>query len=249
MYKDEFPSKHNLVMGKVLRFEESQAYVSLLEYDNIEAMILYSDVSRKKKYNIKDHLREGMTYVFMVSNVDESKKYVDLNKKNVTIQDIEEHTNFYAKSKKVHRAVRSACEKDADYDMLYIYQNYVWPLYDTYDHAYDAFDSIDNLYIPDEDKLLRDILALVLSEQKDNTPVNLTKEIEVTCNTSEGIESIKAALKAGERESISITLVAPPIYRLSIIGETESDVNKAMALAVDEITKTIVSKGGICVCK
>lgn len=51
-------------------------------------------------------------------------------------------------------------------------------------------------------------------------PIKLRADIELTCYTPAGIDAIKKALRAGERESneavpIKAKLVAPPLYVLS----------------------------------
>lgn len=51
-------------------------------------------------------------------------------------------------------------------------------------------------------------------------PIKLRADIELTCYTPAGIDAIKKALRAGEKESneavpIKTKLVAPPLYVLS----------------------------------
>jgi len=51
-------------------------------------------------------------------------------------------------------------------------------------------------------------------------PIKLRADIELTCYTAAGIDAIKKALRAGEKESseavpIKAKLVAPPLYVLS----------------------------------
>lgn len=51
-------------------------------------------------------------------------------------------------------------------------------------------------------------------------PIKLRADIELTCYTPAGIDAIKKALRAGEKESneavpIKAKLVAPPLYVLS----------------------------------
>ena len=47
-YEDEFPEVESLVMVNVRHIAEMGAYVSLLEYNNIEGMILLSELSRRR---------------------------------------------------------------------------------------------------------------------------------------------------------------------------------------------------------
>lgn len=64
--------------------------------------------------------------------------------------------------------------------------------------------------------LLMSTIARRLTPQ----PIKLRADIELTCYTPAGIDAIKKALRAGEKESneavpIRAKLVAPPLYVLS----------------------------------
>ena len=64
--------------------------------------------------------------------------------------------------------------------------------------------------------LLMSTIARRLTPQ----PIKLRADIELTCYTPAGIDAIKKALRAGEKESsetvpIKAKLVAPPLYVLS----------------------------------
>ena len=48
MYEAKFPEVDDVVMAQVKSIAEMGAYVSLLEYNNIEGMILLSELSRRR---------------------------------------------------------------------------------------------------------------------------------------------------------------------------------------------------------
>lgn len=48
MYETKFPEVDDVVMVQVKSIAEMGAYVSLLEYNNIEGMILLSELSRRR---------------------------------------------------------------------------------------------------------------------------------------------------------------------------------------------------------
>ena len=57
--------------------------VRLLEYDNIEGMILLSELSRRRIRSIGKLIRIGRNEVVMCMRVDEDKGYLDLSKRRV----------------------------------------------------------------------------------------------------------------------------------------------------------------------
>eukprot|EP00894_Picocystis_sp_ML_P002522 jgi/Pico_ML_1/53039/g3659.t1 len=57
------------------------AYVSLLEYNNIEGMILLSELSRRRIRSINKLIKVGRQEPVMVLRVDTEKGYIDLSKR------------------------------------------------------------------------------------------------------------------------------------------------------------------------
>lgn len=60
-------------MVSVRDITEVGAYVSLLEYDNMEGMVLLSELSRKRIRSINKLIRVGRQEVVAVLRVDEEK--------------------------------------------------------------------------------------------------------------------------------------------------------------------------------
>jgi predicted RNA-binding protein with RPS1 domain len=88
------------------RLEDGQAYVSLHEFGDVEAMLQFSEVSHRRIKSIRDHLKEGKLYVFQVIKVDTERNYIDLSKRHVTKDETENHTAFFNKSKQVLSVLR-----------------------------------------------------------------------------------------------------------------------------------------------
>jgi translation initiation factor 2 subunit 1 len=63
----------DLVMVNVRQIAEMGAYVQLLEYDNIEGMILLSELSRRRIRSIQKLIRVGKNEVVVVLRVDKEK--------------------------------------------------------------------------------------------------------------------------------------------------------------------------------
>ncbi len=72
-YENQFPEPEEVVMVNVEEIGEMGAYVTLLEYDNIEGMILLSELSRRRIRSINKLVREGRTEIAMVIRVDKEK--------------------------------------------------------------------------------------------------------------------------------------------------------------------------------
>jgi translation initiation factor 2 subunit 1 len=117
---------------------EDGAYVELLEYNNIKGMILSSEMSRKRVKYVKKLVKEGREEVLRVLRVDPHQGYIDLSKKTVQSEEIEELKERYYQSKKVHEIMKILAFK-VKIDLEKLYYQFGWPLYKIYGHAYVAF--------------------------------------------------------------------------------------------------------------
>jgi translation initiation factor 2 subunit 1 len=72
-YENQFPAVDELVVVQVRQIAEMGAYVKLLEYDNIEGMILLSELSRRRIRSINKLIRVGRNEVVVVLRVDQEK--------------------------------------------------------------------------------------------------------------------------------------------------------------------------------
>lgn len=72
-YKEKYPEVEDVVMVNVRSIAEMGAYVHLLEYNNIEGMILLSELSRRRIRSINKLIRVGKTEPVVVIRVDKEK--------------------------------------------------------------------------------------------------------------------------------------------------------------------------------
>lgn len=243
MYEAKYPEVDQAVMIQVKSMADSGAYVSLLEYNNIEGMILFSELSRRRIRSISSLIKVGRTEPVMVLRVDKEKGYIDLSKRRVSEEDIQACEERYNKSKLVHSIMRHVAETmGIDLEDLYIHVG--WPLYRKYGHAFEAFklivndpDSILNPLTrevkevgPDGEEVTKVVPALT-EEVKDALvknirrrmtpqPLKIRADIEMKCFQFDGVIHIKEAMRkaeaAGNKDCpVKIKLVAPPIYVLN----------------------------------
>jgi translation initiation factor 2 subunit 1 len=245
-FEKEFPDTETLVTVNVKQIAEMGAYVSLLEYGNIEGMILLSELSRRRIRSINKLIRVGKNEVVMVLRVDKEKGYIDLSKRRVSQEDIAEAEERYNKSKMTHSVLRHVAEQqqakgNTVITLRWLYENIAWPLYKRYPHVYDAFRAAiaePEVVFEGLPVLAPDVMEGLLAQIKRKLtpqPIKIRCDIEVTCYNYEGIEAVRAALQAGMALStdeipVQVRLIAPPLYVM-----TTSTLNKAGG--VDLLTK------------
>jgi translation initiation factor 2 subunit 1 len=255
-YEQKYPEIESVVMVNVRNIADMGAYVSLMEYNNIEGMILLSELSRRRIRSIHKLIRVHRNEVVMVLRVDKEKGYIDLSKRRVSPEDVAACEDRFNKAKAVHGVLRHVAERRKFY-LEDLYEKIGWPLYKKYGHAFDAFklaisddknagDPFEDLEIPDD---LKEELRTYILRRLAPQPVKIRSDIEVSCFTYEGIDAIREALSAGiavgtENSSIKIKLIAPPIY---VLSTTTLDKEAGIALlnsSIDAIRAIITSKGG-----
>lgn len=255
-YENPFPEPEEVVMVNVTEIGEMGAYVTLLEYDDKEGMILLSELSRRRIRSINKLVRVNRTEIVMVIRVDKEKGYIDLSKRRVDPEDVVKCEERYNKAKAVHSVMRHVAEVNS-LKLETLYEQVAWPLYKKYGHAYDAF----KIAISEEDNkedvwdgltISPDIKAHLITYIKRRLapqPVKIRADIEVNCYLYEGIDAVKAALTAGEGCSvgeapIKIKLIAPPVYVMTCMTLDKEVGLEAMNKAIEEIGTSIKTSGG-----
>jgi len=256
-YEAVYPELESLVMVNVRTIADMGAYVSLLEFNNIEGLILLSELSRRRIRSINKLIRVGRNEVAMVLRVDRDKGYIDLSKRRVDPEDVAACEDRFNKAKAVHGVLRHLAERRR-YQLEDLYQRIAWPLYRRYKHAFDAFklalaaeaeggeDPLAALDVPAD---VADELRLYIRRRLAPQPVKVRADVEVSCFTREGIDAIRAALLAGaalgtDASPIRVRLIAPPIY---VLSTTTLDKDAGVALlqrAIDVVTEEIGQRGG-----
>lgn len=252
-YENKYPEVDEVVMVNVQEIAEMGAYVKLLEYDNIEGMVLLSELLRRRIRSIQKLIRVGKNEVAVVLRVDKEKGYIDLSKRRVSQEDIIKCDERYNKLKAVHLILRHCAEKFG-LPLEELYRTIGWPLNRKYGHAYDAFKLLINdplifdATAPPNDEVLAE-LKLYISRRLTPQAIKVRADIEVSCFSYEGIDAIKRALKAAELVStenmqVRAKLVAAPLYVVSVQA---LDKNQGVALldkAIEAVTQTITAAEG-----
>ncbi|CAI9762270.1 unnamed protein product [Fraxinus pennsylvanica] len=243
MYEAKYPEVDMAVMIQVKSMADSGAYVSLLEYNNIEGMILFSELSRRRIRSISSLIKVGRIEPVMVLRVDKEKGYIDLSKRRVSEEDIQACEERYNKSKLVHSIMRHVAETmNIDLEDLYVHVG--WPLYRKYGHAFEAFKLIVNdpdsvldcltreikevgpdgqemtKMVPAISEEVKDALVKNIRRRMTPQPLKIRADIEMKCFQFDGVLHIKEAMRkaeaAGNKDCpVKIKLVAPPAYVLN----------------------------------
>ncbi|CAI8037736.1 Eukaryotic translation initiation factor 2 subunit 1 [Geodia barretti] len=258
-YKHRYPKLEDVVMVNVRSIAEMGAYVSLLEYDNIEGMIMLSELSRRRIRSINRLVRIGRNECVVVIRVDEEKGYIDLSKRRVSSEEIQKCEEKYSKGKTVNSILRNVASKlEYESEQLEdLYERTAWALetrsglpassYDLFKKAVVDPTVLDDCSFSSEEE--KETLLSNIRHRLTPHPVKIRADVEVSCYAYEGIDAVKEALKAGLQQSteempLEIRLIAPPQY---VITTTTLDRTEGVAklnTTIQVIRETIEEKDG-----
>lgn len=253
-YEQKYPEIEEVVMVTVTEIGEMGAYVTLLEYDDIEGMILLSELSRRRIRSINKLVRVNKNEVVMVLRVDKEKGYIDLSKRRVDPEDVTKCEDRYNKAKQVHSVLRHIASS-FNRSLEETYELIGWPLYKKYGHAYDAFKlaiSENEEPIFDGMDIDEDMKSSVLSYVRRRLapqPVKIRADLEVSCFNYEGIDAVKEALLAGEATGkedapVKIKLIAPPLYVMTTMSLDKDYGIEVLNKAIAAVGETITASSG-----
>jgi translation initiation factor 2 subunit 1 len=253
MYEKKFPDVDDLVMCKIIEIFNDGAYVILEEYNNIKGLLLCTEISRKRVNYVTRLIKEGKEEVLRVKTIDKEKGFIDLSKKSVKAEEVEQFKEKYAKSKAVH-VIMKILSKKCNIPIDKLYKEITWPLYKNYEHAYDAFKLALNKF----DEVFKDTkmtepvkkeLMEILRQRMKPKPVNIKSDFIVRCDEFEGIDAIKFALMEGEKKStknipIKFKIISSPLYECSIETINKKEGLDVMGEALKEVERVILEKKG-----
>eukprot|EP00096_Caligus_rogercresseyi_P016461 TRINITY_DN912_c0_g1_i1.p1 TRINITY_DN912_c0_g1~~TRINITY_DN912_c0_g1_i1.p1 ORF type:complete len:353 (+),score=152.83 TRINITY_DN912_c0_g1_i1:43-1059(+) len=258
-YEKKYPETDEVVMVNVRSIADMGAYVHLLEYNNIEGMILLSELSRRRIRSINKLIRVGRTEPVVVIRVDKCKGYIDLSKRRVCPEDIEQCTETFSKAKAVNsilRHVATLLEYKTDEELEELYKKTAWHFEaksnkkgSSYDYFKQAVVDPSLLDECDLDEHTKKILFENIEQKLTQQAVKIRADVEVACYHYEGIDAIKEALRAGmacsnETVPIKINLIAPPLYVITTSTPEKVEGLELMQKACEAIKDKISEYGG-----
>ena len=227
-YENNYPNIGDLVFTKVLQINDYGITVNLPEYQNIEAMIMVNEVSRRRTANLQKQYKLGSECICKVINVDSEKNFIDLSRKQVTE---EEKINFIKKFKTNKKIVKItnkfAIENDLDYAELM--KQTLWKFSNN-----NFMENLNNNnFIINHDNIKINEYLLNLKSNLLKKKSKVKSQFSIKCLLSEGIEYIKKILKKMDEVNdseynIKINLIKLPDFCLTCICDNTSKVIEIM---------------------
>eukprot|EP00930_Biecheleria_cincta_P079601 TRINITY_DN674_c0_g1_i1.p1 TRINITY_DN674_c0_g1~~TRINITY_DN674_c0_g1_i1.p1 ORF type:complete len:334 (-),score=107.37 TRINITY_DN674_c0_g1_i1:209-1210(-) len=262
-YEAEFPELEEIVVVQVKRIVDMGAYVSLLEYEGKEGMMLLSELSKRRIRSVAKLLKVGRTEIVMVVRTDQDKGYVDLSKRRVDPDDYNAKEEQFARAKAVHGIMRHVAQTH-DIPVNELCSKASWPLYKKHKDAFEAYKQhineeinlwaeidfsqpgMDLSHLADK---IKEEIELNLRRRLIQQTIRLRAKVDVSCSEYEGVDAIKEALLEGMKASkedceVKINLVAHPLFVLTCTCKEKAVGMAALDQAMELIKAKIEASKG-----
>jgi len=237
----EYPEEGELVLCTVEKILRTAAFVKLDDY-NKTGVLVTSEISPGRIYNIRDFVTPNKKIVCKVLRVDEVKGHIDLSLRRVSLKERTEMLSKYKKEKDA-LAIFSMAIKDKEKlkDVLEKIKK-EQGLFEFLQAVKERAELLTQFGFSSEEK--ESILKLIKERIKAKI-VKAKAKISVSANIedSRGVETIKKALDI-EDKRVKVTYLGAPFYLVSAEAENHKEANKLLSDVIEEIKKRIKEGGG-----
>jgi translation initiation factor 2 subunit 1 len=252
MFPNKYPEINEIVLFTVSKIDEFAVYGVLPEYNNINAMMIFAEVTARRIKSINQHIRDNQQIPVNVIQVDENRGYINVSKKSVTPEEKDAFMNEYAKRKKISTLIYKLtlhykCDMKDIYEPLY-------KLIPTYTNLYEAMYAIKfKNSILDDVELSNEIKKDIISNLDRIFSVPLqtfSGEIKIQCLNIDGIEVIKESIKNTKNimshHKVNIYYIAAPSYEIRMNGYYSNETEEIFKEFCQNLNEYIKIKDGMC---
>ena len=245
----EMPEQGEIVLATITKVMDHGAYVTLDEYDDIQGFLHISEIAPGWIRSVNRFVKDGEKKVLLVKKVNSKRGDIDLSLKQISKDQKKQKLKEVKKFEKGKTLLQNVQEKAklSDEDVEKLEDS----IYSKFDSVYDAFIQIGRNGIESVKELkIAKKTAIAIEEvcSRIKLPsVEIRGIMEITNNKSNGVEIIKKILLdvLKKDDTIDITYLGAPKYRLSITSEDFKSAEKSLKPIISEIQTNIEKKKGL----
>ncbi len=225
-YKNEIPKFEDYVIARVTGYDEDfGVYCELLEYNNIPAVILNTEIS-KYKVNYSKKFPTGKLLVCIIHMIDEVKNHINLSIKKISEEVTKSNLEVYETKCRIYKLFQKIDDKEENQEYIQnMIVNCLGYIDEKEDHEYN-FEQYYNLLLDNPDNLFKFDEENRFSEKKDEVIQELKKHIRTTnlitekqfkllILETEFTSKIKEILQL-QNDTYKVNCISSPIYSILI---------------------------------
>ena len=244
----ELPEIGELVVATIAKVGDHGAYATLDEYSNVQGFLHVSEVGQGWIRNVSKFIKEGEKKVLLVKNIRAGREEIDLSLKQVSREQRKNKLLDVKRFEKGKGIIKNIQEKsklsDSDIEKLED------KILSKYDSVYDGVVDIarNGIKVFSDLKLPKKILDIIeeVSVKIKLPSVEIRGILELTDNSSNGVENIKNSLQGFEKtnQSVEILYIGAPKYRISVTASDFKSAEKTLKPVLEDIEKNIGKNKG-----
>jgi len=243
----DLPEVGELVIARVKRIIPQGAYADLLEFENLDAFIPWSEISTRYFRDVREVLREGQIVVGKVIRVDKKKRppQIDISIKRVSEGERRVRIMRWKRDQKAQKIIELAAKK-AGLDLEEAYRKLWVPLYTKFR---DVLSLLEDSVLKGPEVLMsagipEDLAKIVWEEARRHIEIRKVKIaglLILRCYKPDGVHRIKKLLielensiPRDEHTSLRIISVGSPRYRIDIVSTDYKKAEKILSELVEK---------------
>jgi len=245
----ELPEVGEIVIATIAKIGDHGAYATLDEYNGIQGFLHVSEIAHGWVRNVTKFVKEGEKKVLLVKKIRAGRAEIDLSLKQVTREQRKNKlldVKLFQKGKGIIKNVQEKTKlSDDDIEKLED------KILSKYDSVYDGVIDIarNGIKVFSDLKLPKKILDVIeeVSIKIKLPSVEIRGILELTDNSSNGVENIRKSLQGFEKEnqnSVKILYVGAPKYRISVVASDFKSAEKTLKPVLEDIEKNIGKNKG-----
>ena len=245
----ELPEPGEIVVATISKIGDHGAYATLDEYNDVQGFLHVSEIAHGWVRNISKFVKEGEKKVLLVKKIRKGRQEIDLSLKQVSRDQQKKKlldVKRFEKGKGIMKNMQDKA-KLSDNDIEKLEDE----ILSKYDSVYDGVVDIarNGIKVFSDLKLAKKTLDLIedVSTKIKLPSVEIRGILELTDNSSNGIENIKNSLQGFEKtdqNSVKVLYVGAPKYRISVTASDFKSAEKTLKPILEDMQKNIEKNKG-----
>ena len=245
----ELPEVGEIVVATITKIGDHGAYATLDEYNGIQGFLHASEIAHGWVRNISKFVKEGEKKVLLVKKIREGRQEIDLSLKQVSRDQQKKKLLDVKRFEKGKGIMKNIQEKSklSNSDVEELEDK----ILSKYDSVYDGIIDIatNGIKVFNELKLPKKTLSSIeeVSTKIKLPSVEIRGILELTDNSSNGVENIKNSLQGFEKthqNSVKVLYVGAPKYRISVTASDFKSAEKTLKPILEDMQKNIEKNKG-----
>lgn len=241
----KYPKEGEIIIGRVVTIDCEGVSINLLEYGDAVGLVLLGELSKKRIKSIQQITKIGNIEVCHVLRVDQNKGYIDLSMSKVTEAEKISARETFSKNKLAYQIMRKAASM-LQKEVADLYEEFGYEKGEEFGSLYYFFARVKDNYDILPDNELGNTVKNLIKDQFQASTFKVRTDIEVTCYSSGGIQTIKKVFEDISRtwQNIEVCLTKTPIYSMVCTMKNKEEAFESVKGATKSLIERMKTEGG-----